>query len=101
MTIDSAIKAFDMLAIEPEKITKEIMMESLKILLSLKLVPEPTAKVDIVTLIKSKTDELYKKDESIKIILPDVIMCMAKLCWYISKAIRMGVTSSFMIDIKD
>jgi len=67
----------------------------------LKLVPEPTAKVDIVTLIKSKIDELYKKDESIKIILPDVIMCISKLCWYITKAIRLGVTSSFMIDIKD
>lgn len=76
-----------MLALQPELITKDVMMNALSTLKQAKVVPEWQPE-NSVRIIQDAVNVYAAKPEQIKAIMPEVALCMSKLCWYICRAIR-------------
>lgn len=86
--LDATYKAFDMLALAPEKITREVMSSCLQQLQVLSYLPK-----EITT--------FERQPKPLQDITPAVLMCASKLCLYSGRVIRNQYSNTLVTKPED
>jgi hypothetical protein len=75
--LDSVCEAFDLLNVPSTKMSQQLLWQALESLDSLKFVPSCYRKIEFTS------EKHFQLDKSLQSVVPDVLICKAKLCWKI------------------
>lgn len=82
--LDDIWAGFDMLAVNADKIDRALMLNAVNALERSKILPQNADKYSVMTAVKS----YLKLDSHLQAIMPELVVCICKLCFYICKDIR-------------
>ena len=97
--LDNIFTAFDSLAVGADKIDRKVMQKAIESLDTLKFLPINADHDKVLEAIQ----KFPNLDSNLKDIMPEVVICISKLCWYTIKAIQNSVksTSNFVSNVED